>query len=48
MLLVAEAANGSEALQRFRQCRPDVTLMDPRLPDSGRIEAFLEPRAMLE
>jgi CheY-like chemotaxis protein len=48
MLLVAEAANDSEALQRFRQHGPDVTLMDLRLPDSSWIEAFLEPRAMLE
>ena len=48
MLLVAEAANGSEALQRFRQYRPDITLMDLRLPDSSAIEAFLEPQAMLE
>jgi CheY-like chemotaxis protein len=48
MLLLAEAANGSEALQRFRQYRPEVTLMDLRLPDSNGIEAFLEPRGMLE
>jgi CheY-like chemotaxis protein len=48
MLLVTEAAIDSEALQRFRQHRPDVTLMDLRLPDSSGIEAFLEPRAMLE
>ena len=48
MLLVAEAANGSEALQRFRQYRSDVALMDLRLPDSSGIEAFLEPQAMLE
>jgi CheY-like chemotaxis protein len=48
MLLVAEAANDIEALQWFRQVRPDVTLMDLRLPDSSGIEAFLEPRAKLE
>jgi CheY-like chemotaxis protein len=48
MLLVAEAANGSEALQRFRHSRADITLMDLRLPDSSGIEAFLEPRAVLE
>ncbi|HEV7507391.1 MAG TPA: response regulator [Thermoanaerobaculia bacterium] len=30
MLLVAEAANGREAIQRFREHQPDVTL----LPDS--------------
>jgi CheY-like chemotaxis protein len=47
-LLVAEAANGNEALQRFRHYRPGVTLIDLRLPDSSGLEAFLEPRAMLE
>jgi DNA-binding NarL/FixJ family response regulator len=47
MLLLVEAANVNEALQRFWQYRPDVTLMDLRSPDSNRIEAFLEPRAML-
>jgi DNA-binding NarL/FixJ family response regulator len=40
MLLVAEAASGGEALQRFREHRPDVTLMDLRLPDSSGIEAM--------
>jgi DNA-binding NarL/FixJ family response regulator len=40
MLLVAEAATGGEALQRFREHRPDVTLMELRLPDSSGIEAM--------
>jgi DNA-binding NarL/FixJ family response regulator len=40
MLLVAEAASGAEALQRFHEHRPDVTLMDLRLPDSSGIEAM--------
>jgi CheY-like chemotaxis protein len=48
MLLAAEAANGSETLQRFRQYGPDITLMDLRLSDSRGIEAFLEPRAILD
>ncbi|HSS79231.1 MAG TPA: response regulator transcription factor, partial [Thermoanaerobaculia bacterium] len=38
MLLVAEAANGFEALQRFREHLPDVTLMDIRLPDRNGID----------
>jgi DNA-binding NarL/FixJ family response regulator len=38
MLLVAEAANGREALQRFREHQPDVTLMDLRLPDMSGID----------
>jgi DNA-binding NarL/FixJ family response regulator len=41
MVLVAEAANGGEALRRFREHRPDVTLMDMRLPDSSGIEAMI-------
>ena len=45
MLLVAEAANGSEALQRFREYRPDVTLMDIRLPDRSGIDAMIAIRS---
>jgi DNA-binding NarL/FixJ family response regulator len=41
MLLVAEAASGAEALRQFREHRPDVTLMDLRLPDSSGIEAMI-------
>jgi DNA-binding NarL/FixJ family response regulator len=41
MVLVAEAANGSEALERFREHQPDVTLIDARLPDSSGIEAMI-------
>jgi DNA-binding NarL/FixJ family response regulator len=32
MALVAEAANGREAIQQFRTHRPDVTLMNRRCP----------------
>lgn len=39
MLLVAEAVNGRDALIRFREHRPDITLMDLRLPDISGIEA---------
>lgn len=44
MLLVAEASNGHEAIQRFREHRPDVTLMDLRLPDIGGIDAMIAIR----
>src|ERR1700681_4040709 len=44
MLLVAEAATGAEALQEFREERPDVTLMDLRLPDSSGMEAMIAIR----
>jgi DNA-binding NarL/FixJ family response regulator len=45
MLLVADAATGSEALQKFREHRPDVTLMDLRLPDISGIDAMIAIRA---
>jgi DNA-binding NarL/FixJ family response regulator len=41
MRLVAEASNGSESLPVFRAARPDVTLMDLRLPDMSGIEAMI-------
>jgi DNA-binding NarL/FixJ family response regulator len=45
MSLVAEAASSSEAVQRFREHRPDVTLMDLRLPDASGIDAMIAIRA---
>jgi DNA-binding NarL/FixJ family response regulator len=45
MQLVAEAASGSEALQRFREHQPDVTLMDLRLPDTTGIEVMIGIRS---
>ena len=44
MLLVAEASNGREAIQGFREHRPDITLMDLRLPDIGGIDAMVAIR----
>ncbi len=41
MLLVAEASTGGEAIKRYREVRPDVTLMDLRLPDVSGIEAMI-------
>src|SRR5271163_546390 len=40
MRVVAEAANGKEAIECFRTHRPDVTLMDIRMPDMNGIEAI--------
>jgi DNA-binding NarL/FixJ family response regulator len=40
MKLVAEASNGEEAVESFRQHRPDVTLMDLQLPGLNGIEAM--------
>jgi DNA-binding NarL/FixJ family response regulator len=44
MLLVAAAATGSEAIQKFREIQPDVTLMDLRLPDLSGIDAMIAIR----
>jgi DNA-binding NarL/FixJ family response regulator len=33
MTLVSQASTGTEAVQQYRSHRPDVTLMDLRLPD---------------
>jgi DNA-binding NarL/FixJ family response regulator len=45
MILVAQAANGSEALQRYKELQPDVTLMDLRLPDISGIDVLSSIRA---
>jgi DNA-binding NarL/FixJ family response regulator len=45
MTLVAEASNGRDAITLFRQHRPDVTLMDLRMPDLNGIEAITAIRA---
>jgi DNA-binding NarL/FixJ family response regulator len=45
MLLVGEASSGREAIQRFDECTPDVTLMDLRLPDMSGIDAMIEIRS---
>lgn len=40
MTLVAQASNGREAVDAFRRLRPDVTLMDLRMPDMSGIDAI--------
>jgi DNA-binding NarL/FixJ family response regulator len=44
MELVAQAASGAEAIQQYRENRPDVTLMDLRLPDLSGIDAMIAIR----
>lgn len=44
MLLEASAQNGKEAIEKFRELRPDVTLMDLRLPDLNGIETMIAIR----
>jgi DNA-binding NarL/FixJ family response regulator len=45
MKLVAEAANGYEALEQFRVHRPDVTLMDLQMPGMSGIDAIIAIRS---
>jgi len=40
MVMVEQASTGREAIQLFRQHRPDVTLMDLRMPDVSGIDAM--------
>jgi DNA-binding NarL/FixJ family response regulator len=44
MALVAEAANGLEAIQQFRTHRPDVTLMDLQMPEMNGLDAMIAIR----
>jgi DNA-binding NarL/FixJ family response regulator len=44
MKLVAEAANGREAIEQFRKHRPDVTLMDLQMPELNGIDAMIAIR----
>jgi DNA-binding NarL/FixJ family response regulator len=45
MLLVSQAATGAEAIQQFREHKPDVTLMDLRLPDRSGIDTMIAIRS---
>jgi DNA-binding NarL/FixJ family response regulator len=45
MLLVAQASNAQEAIAEYRKHKPDVTLMDLRLPDRSGIDAMIAVRA---
>ena len=40
MQLVAEASDGREAVEQFRNHQPDVTLMDLQMPDMNGIDAI--------
>src|ERR1700681_3302963 len=42
MELIAHASSGIEAIQLYRQHRPDITLMDFRLPGLSGIDATIE------
>ncbi len=44
MQLVADAANAQDAILQFRKNRPDVTLMDLRLPDMSGVDTTIAIR----
>jgi DNA-binding NarL/FixJ family response regulator len=45
MLVVAEASNSQQAIEQFGKHKPDVTLMDLRLPDMNGIDTMIAIRA---
>jgi DNA-binding NarL/FixJ family response regulator len=45
MNVVSQASSGTEAIQRYRESQPDVTLMDLRLPDLSGIDAMIAIRS---
>jgi DNA-binding NarL/FixJ family response regulator len=45
MQLVAEAATGRETIERFRDARPDVTLLDIQMPEMSGIDALIAIRS---
>src|ERR1700741_1323840 len=44
MKLVAQAGNGAEAIAEFRRHRPDITLMDLRLPGTNGMDTLIAIR----
>jgi DNA-binding NarL/FixJ family response regulator len=44
MNLIAQAANGREAIQQFHRHRPDITLMDLQMPEMNGLEAIIAIR----
>jgi two-component system NarL family response regulator len=44
MKVIAEAGNGREALEQFLRCRPDVVLVDLRMPEMDGVDAILAIR----
>jgi two-component system NarL family response regulator len=45
MSVVAEAANGQQAVEMYRLHQPDVSLLDLRMPGMGGVEAAIAIRA---
>ncbi|MDX6576730.1 MAG: hypothetical protein QOE96_2683, partial [Blastocatellia bacterium] len=40
MSVIAEGTNGQQAIELYRLHRPDITLMDLRMPQLGGVEAI--------
>ena len=45
MAVIAEAATGHEGIEQFRTHRPDLTLMDLRLPDMSGVDTTIAIRS---
>ena len=45
MSLAGTASNGREGIEAFRALRPDVTLMDLRLPDLSGLDVMIAIRS---
>ena len=45
MKLVGEACDGREGIAKYRECLPDITLMDLQMPDMNGIDATIAIRA---
>ena len=44
MVLVSQASSGAEAIRQFREHKPDVTLMDVRMPELSGIDTMIAIR----
>ena len=47
-IIVAEAANGIEAVEKYREHRPDITIMDIDMPYKTGVQAAREIRALAD
>ena len=45
MTLVGEAEDGAQAIEAYRELRPDVTLMDLQMPNLNGVDAIIRIRA---